>query len=153
MINEIKIFPDRCLIPESDNVGVIGEYNAEILHFIKPASINCEPIENFTMQLVVQTGDERYVDEPDENGEFKLDSRFTNSDSLTLVVQFLKDGEVKWRSLPLTLFIVESLPDSKEHRTYLNNFTVDINEDGHLIIGHDGNINFRRVGDNLEVNI
>ena len=152
MINRIRVFPDRCLIPEHDNIGVIGEFNAEILRFESPETINGEAIENFTMQVVIQTGDERYIDEP-ENNEFKLDARFTNENNFTLVVQYVQEGEVKWRSLPLNLYIADALPDSKEHRTYLNNISFEINEDGHLIIGHDGNINFRRTGDNLEVNI
>ena len=152
MTNEILIFHDRCLIPERDTIGVVGEYNAEKLIFRKFHDINGDPIENYVMQVVIQAGGERYIDEP-VNDEFPIDSRFTNTDSIILVVQFLKAGEVKWRSYPLTLNVIESLPDSKQHRTYLENFEIIINEDGELIIGHDGNFRFRRVGDNLEVNI
>lgn len=152
MIKRIKICRSRNLLIECGNnkVGTVGEHNATVLFFIKPSEINGEPIEHFTMRLVISVGGERYLEEPDGN-ELALDERYTGSEKLTLVVQFLKNTEVKWTSYPLDLYFVESLPDDKSHRPYMSYLDFKV-EDGNLYVRTDGNIRFRINGQNLEVN-
>lgn len=133
-------------------VGVIGENNAEILDIKKPDKINGETIENFICQFVISVDDEIYVIEPYSN-QFSVDERFTSAESLILVVQFVKDGEVKWKSHKTTLFLHSSLSDVENHRNYLDSIDFSINARGHLIMDYEGNIDFNRNGDNLEVDI
>lgn len=151
MINTIRIFPDRCLMADSNKIGIMGEVNAEILSFIKPAEINGESIENFAMRVILETAGERYKVDM-KSDELPLDERYTGGDTLTVAVQFLKNNEVKWISLPLTLILLKSLPDDENYRNYLN--FLDINADGeYLEIEYEGNIDIHIDGDYMEVEV
>lgn len=153
MTNKILIFPDRCLIPEHDTVGVVSEYNAEILHFIKPENINGEEIENFTMQILIQVGVDRYAINVVDD-EFALDDRFTGEEKIEIAIQFLQGDVVKWRSYMLPLYFADSIPDDDEHRNYLTSLDFEIDENGHLIMEWEGgNIDFNLNGNDLEVDI
>lgn len=150
MIKTIKITPTRLLLIEGKNqIGVISENNAEILKFIKPIRINCEPIENFAMRVILETAGERYKVDM-ESDELPLDERYTGGDTLTVAVQFLKNNEVKWISLPLTLILLKSLPDDENYRNYLN--FLKIESDGKTLdIEYEGNIDIQVVDGYLEV--
>lgn len=149
MINTIKICPDRCLIPENDRIGIMGEVNAEILHFIKPTEINGESIDDFSMRVVLESAGERYkVDMISD--ELPLDERYTGGDTLTVAVQFIQDNKVKWMSLPLTFILLKSLPDDENYKNYLDFLKIDC--DGKNIdIEYEGNIDIQINDGYLEV--
>ncbi|MCQ2484749.1 MAG: hypothetical protein MJ168_05385 [Clostridia bacterium] len=114
MINTIRIFPDRCLMADSNKIGIMGEVNAEILHFVHPAEINGEGIENFDCELVFQN---EYNGEPAryvyslEGTDFKIPVELTTSPELVLMVQYLKGSQVKWKSCPTTFYLADSIND------------------------------------------
>ena len=150
MIRRIKITPTRLLLIEGRNqVGVQGEINAEILRFIKPDKINGEDVENFSMRVVLESAGERYKVDI-ETAELPLAERYTGGDTLTVAVQFLKNNEVKWMSIPLTLILLKSLPDDENYRNYLNYLKIDC--DGKTLdIEYEGNIDVQINDGHLEV--
>ena len=149
MINNIRIFSDRCLIPDNDRIGVQGEINAEILRFIKPDKINGESIDNFDMRVILESAGERYKVDI-ETDELPLAERYTGGDTLTVAVQFLKNNEVKWMSIPLTLILLKSLPDDENYRNYLNYLKIDC--DGKTLdIEYEGSIDIQVNDGRLEV--
>lgn len=161
MIKQIIINENRYLDIVEDEIifsdfgaGVIGENNAEVLRFTtKPKTINGDPIENFTMQILIQVGIDRYAINVVDD-EFALDDRFTSAEKIIIAVQFLKGETVKWRSYALPLYLVDSVSDDDEHRNYLTSLDFEIDENGHLIMEWEGgNIDFNLNGNDLEVTL
>lgn len=157
MITNIIIHDNRCLEVDRKTgyfldiglVGVTGEKNAEVLHFVKPETINDEPITNFSMRAIVESAGDRYVVDMSTD-DLRLDDRYTGGEELNLAVQFLKEGEVKWMSIPLSLMLYSSLSDDENYRNYLNFLKIDC--DGKTLdIEYEGNLDIQVNDGYLEV--
>lgn len=117
MINLVRIMPDRQLLISSKTIGTIGENNAEIFKFIFPEKINDEDIDVFECRLVFNSelfGEPASYVYTLEGDTFEINESLTASNELILAVQFLKDSEVKWISLPLTLYVAQTANENSE---------------------------------------
>jgi len=123
MIHLIDVRATRYLVTENYKIGVIGENNAEVFQFDFPDKINGELISAFTPELVFNNkyngASQSYVYDLPSDKTFRIPAELTTSEGLTLMVQFKKGTEIKWKSIPIT-FTLASSADSSNVNPFLS---------------------------------
>ena len=115
----VKIYENRnlrCDMEQFDKdgnmytpLGVVGENNANILHFIKPDKINNTNVSEFECTLNFRnTANKTYTYVL--NGDyFSLGKELTVSNTLIMYVRFSKDDIVFWESFPIRFLLINHL--------------------------------------------
>ena len=105
---------DKETMLSDDILGVTGENNATILYFITPEKINDIEISEFEMIAVFNGAFGNFKKEV-KNNELPLTFDLTQSECVDVSVQFMKDGEIKWKSFDKRFYFIHGNDDSGEN--------------------------------------